>query len=29
MKLWLTSIINGKEVVNDWDINNEIRKLQK
>lgn len=29
MKLWLTSIINGEEVVNDWDVNNEIRKLQK
>lgn len=29
MKLWLTSIINGEEVVNDWDVDNEIRKLQK
>ena len=29
MKLWLTSIINGEEVVNDWDVNNETRKLQK
>ena len=29
MKLWLTSIINGEEVVNEWDVNNEIRKLQK
>ena len=29
MKLWLTSIINGDEVVNDWDVNNEIRRLQK
>ena len=29
MKLWLTSIMNGEKVVNDWDVNNEIRKLQK
>ena len=33
MKLWLTNIINGEEVVNEydknWDVNNEIRKLQK
>ena len=33
MKLWLTNKINGKEVVNeydkDWDVDNEIRKLQK
>ena len=33
MKLWLTSIINGEEAVNeydkDWDVDNEIRKLQK
>ena len=35
MKLWLTSIINGEEVVNEyeydkgWNVDNEIRKLQK
>ena len=29
MKLWLTTIINGEEVVKDWDVYNEIRKLQK
>ena len=33
MKLWLTSIINGEEVVNEsdpnWSLDNEIRKLQK
>ena len=29
MKLWLTSIINGEAVVNDWDVDNELRKLQK
>ena len=33
MKLWLTSIINGEEVVNEsdpnWSLDDEIRKLQK
>ena len=33
MKFWLTSIINGEEVVKEydkgWDVDNEIRKLQK